>query len=372
MDTQKKKSYADISGIIVLAGGGTGGHLFPGISVAQELQNRCPKIEIEFYGTVSGLDSQIVERYGFKLKTIGLERRRSGLFGYFKLAINGLLSLRKCRRELKRHRPLAIIGLGGFAAATPVLAASWLGIPVFLLEQNAVPGRTNRYLSGRAERIYSQFEISEEYIKNKSKIEVLGNPVREELLRADVEIPVGWALEAGRRTVLVVGGSQGARNLNRICCEALPGVNGIQVLHIAGERDYEDVRRWYAERNFNATVLGFCDNMAAAYSSADVVISRAGATAISEICALGKASVLVPFPFAKDDHQSANARMLSEKDAAVTLDEKALTPGALAKELGDIIYDDDRLRSLSANAKIMGRPEASEKIVESILDCLQV
>ena len=158
MDSVDEKRFDKLSGTVVLAGGGTGGHLFPGISVAQEFQRRYPDIKIVFFGTATGLDAQVVKEYGYPLQVIGLKRRKTGLTGLIKLACNGLSSLQKCRSELKKLRPLAVIGLGGFAAATPALAAHWLGIPVFLLEQNAIPGRTNRYLSSRAKCIYSQYE----------------------------------------------------------------------------------------------------------------------------------------------------------------------------------------------------------------------
>lgn len=367
MDDASDKCCEKITGTIVLAGGGTGGHLFPGISVAQAFQKKCPKIRIEFYGTATGLDSKLVGDYGFPLKVIGIERRRPGLLGLCSLAINLLKSRRECIREMKKNRPLAVIGLGGFAASTPGLAAHKLGIPLFLMEQNAIPGRTNRYLSGYAKCIFTQFESSVKHFGNKCRVEVLGNPVREEVLREDVAIPAEWGLERNVPTVVVVGGSQGARNLNKIACEALSGLKGAQVLHIAGDRDEDDVRKWYSEWNYDARIIGFCRNMGAAYKAADILISRAGATAIAEITALGKPAILVPFPFAKDDHQTANARELETNGAAVLFAEKNLTAGKLLAEVDKMLNNEPLRKTMGGNARKMGSPDAAGSIVDAVI-----
>lgn len=356
---------------IAMAGGGTGGHLFPGISLAAAFNEINPEIEIIFLGTRTGLDAKIVPDYGYKLIYAGLERRKRGLGGLIKFGFGGLSAISTSMKTLKKYNVNALIVLGGFAAFTPALAAKLKGIPIFILEQNVLPGRVNRFMSRFAKEAYTQFEESNDKLCKAKNVITLGNPIRKFDLD-NLNIP-DWArnLDSSRPCLAILGGSQGALNLNKIMINSsqliLEKLNSVQIIHIAGDRDKDFVQREYSEKNLDVKVLGFVKEMDVVYKFADLFISRAGATTIAELTALGKPSILVPFPHAKDNHQFYNAKVVSEKGAAILFEEKELNEKILADKVINILDDEKKIEEMSKNSADLGKPDAAVNIANKIL-----
>jgi len=347
---------------IIIAGGGTGGHVFPAISIAQEISERNCIEEILFVGTQRGLENELLSKKGYSIKHIssrGFVGR--GLFktvGAFFYAFKGLFDSISIIRSF---RPDVVLGVGGYVSGPLVLAAVLLGIPTAICEQNTVPGVTNRILGRIVNKIFASFDSSVQYFPSK-KVLITGNPIRKEIL-----INTKSSHESKSFCILVFGGSQGAHSLNRSVPEALCRIDnkGISVIHQTGEKDYLYVKDLYIENEINAQVLTFIDDMAGAYDRADLVVGRAGAGTIAEITSLGKPSVLVPFPYAAHNHQLENAKILEDAGAAVLIEDKDATPQRLALTLTKLL-DKDKLQMMFANAKKLGKPEAAREIVDEI------
>jgi UDP-N-acetylglucosamine--N-acetylmuramyl-(pentapeptide) pyrophosphoryl-undecaprenol N-acetylglucosamine transferase len=348
---------------VVLAGGGTGGHLFPGLAVAEALEEAYPGVVVTFVGTARGLETRAVPRTGRALELVDVQPLKGrGPLG----ALAGLArvprALFAARRLLARLDPEVVVGLGGYAAGPVVLAASLGGRPTALLEQNALPGLTNRLLARRVTRAYLTFpESADRFPKGVAR--VVGNPVR----RAFTEDAGG---PADPPEVLVLGGSQGARTLNRVVPEALAllAAKGIRpkALCQTGAADEASVRARALELGLAVEVAAFVDDVAAAYRRAAVVVCRAGATTLAEICAVGRPSILVPYPFAADDHQTKNALALEAAGASVQLADRDLTPDRLADALADLLADPARRARMSEAAKARGRPDAAREIARDL------
>ena len=318
---------------MVIAGGGTGGHLFPGIAVAEEFLRRDPGNRILFIGTERGLEKRILGTLGFPLRTIPAE----GLKGRGALRAAGALAkipaglVASCR-ILREFDPAIVLGVGGYASGPAVLAARVRGTATAIAEQNAFPGLTNRILGRIADRIFLSFAASQRWFPA-DRTQLTGNPIRAAFLG-------GRSSERRsdpRFTVLIFGGSQGAHAINRFVGEALDGLghmkDRLRFIHQAGEKERESVATAYREKGFTAEVSPFIIDMAAAYRAADLLICRAGATSIAEITAGGKAAILIPFPFAVNDHQTKNAEILAQAGAAELIREKDLNGGLLAAAL---------------------------------------
>lgn len=364
---------------VILAGGGTGGHLFPGIAVHEELKRREPELETLFVGTARGLEAKVVPQLGARLECIDV----GPLKGRTKAQLmKNLLALPHAGLEaamiVRRFRPSLVVGVGGYAAGPMVAAAAALGIPTALLEQNAHVGLTNRLLARVVHRAYVSFEETAA-IFPKGVAHVVGNPVRRSFVAAGNMArmdPSGFEMRA--RRVLVIGGSQGARVLNELVPEALAralahggGRGGAaEVVHQTGHAMCEAVRARYAELGVRATVTPFIDDMARAYASAALVIGRAGATSLAEICAVGRPSILVPFPFAADDHQWHNARALESRGAAIALREQGLDAEALAAPIARLLENPEQRRRMAEAARALGRPDAAAAIVDDLCSWL--
>jgi UDP-N-acetylglucosamine--N-acetylmuramyl-(pentapeptide) pyrophosphoryl-undecaprenol N-acetylglucosamine transferase len=356
---------------VILAGGGTGGHLFPGIAVYEELKRREPELETLFVGTARGLETKVVPALNERLVCLDVGplkgRTRSQL-------VKNLLALPSAGYDaaklVRSFRPSLVIGVGGYAAGPMVAAAAALGVPTALLEQNASVGLTNRLLARVVDRAYVSFQETVASFPQ-GAAQWVGNPVRRNFVAAGNMArmdPAGFEMRA--RRVLVIGGSQGARSLNTLVPEALAAAarsssRPLEVVHQTGHAMCEAVRARYEELGLSATVTPFIDDMPRAYASAALVIGRAGATSIAEICAIGRPSILIPIPLA-DDHQWPNARALADAGAAVAMREAELTveslTGAVARLLGD---PQERLRMADA-ARALGRPDAAAAIVDDL------
>lgn len=358
-------------GRIIVAGGGTGGHLFPGIAVYEELKRREPDLQTLFVGTARGIETRVVPALGERLECIDVAplKGRSPQQLLKNLTILPQAGL-QAARILRSFKPDLVLGVGGYAAGPMVLTARAMGVRTALLEQNAHVGLTNRLLARFVERAYLSFEETKELFPA-AAARVVGNPVRRQFVKVGHMARMDSAgFEMRARKILVIGGSQGAKVLNEQVPQALALLDlqaaGIEVVHQAGHSMCDAVRARYEELGVRATVTPFIDDMAKAYASAAVVIGRAGATSLAEICAVGRPSVLVPFPFAADDHQWHNARALQSRGAAVAIRESDLTPESLADTLRGLISQPDARRKMADAARSMGRPDAAAAIVDDL------
>jgi UDP-N-acetylglucosamine--N-acetylmuramyl-(pentapeptide) pyrophosphoryl-undecaprenol N-acetylglucosamine transferase len=357
---------------LVVAGGGTGGHLFPGIAVAQAFQARNPANQVLFVNAGRPLEVEVLSRLGWPFRTIpieGIKQRR--IWHQAAAALKIPNAVRLSAGILKRYRPDLVLGVGGYSAG-PVVAAAWLmGLPTALHEQNELPGVTNRLVGRIADRIYLSFARSADRF-NPDKVVISGNPVRQEILMlAD---PLEETRMPGAFTVLVVGGSQGAHAINQAMVDALPrlvGLEGLRIIHQTGTTDVEWVGAAYAAAGIGATVAPFFDQMAEHYRQADLIVCRAGATTVAEITVVGRAAIFIPFPFAADDHQTRNAQALVEAGAAQMIAQSALTGAVLADKITIQARDRSGLARMSARARALGRPEAARTIVEDMCRMLE-
>ena len=351
---------------VVVAGGGTGGHLYPGIAVARELQAQRPGTTVTFAGTARGIEGRVVPREGFELDVIrsaGLKGKSLGtrLRGAALLPLSAL----DAWRLVSRRKPDLVIGVGGYSSGPVVATAALRGIPTLLLEQNAVPGLTNRLLAPLVRAAAVTYESTLPFFRGKGF--VAGNPVRAEFLRQPVDHRVDHAPAAALR-VLIFGGSQGARAINVASVEAAPKLAAstppLAVTHQTGEHDLEMVREGYRRAGLDARVEPFLYQMDREMNEADLVICRAGATTLAEITASGKPSILIPLPTATDDHQRSNAAVLQQADAAEVIDQRDLDGDRLAVRVMAMAADRARRLAMGQAARRLARPDAARAIVE--------
>lgn len=352
---------------MLIAGGGTGGHLFPGIAVAEEFLRRDRDHRVLFVGTERGLEKRVLPTMGYELATLDVEGVKGrGLARSLGALLKIPRSLVQSAAILRRFRPDVVLGVGGYASGPAVLAAALKGIPTAVAEQNAVPGATNQILGRFVDRVFVTFRESAGEFPAR-KVTVCGNPVRSAFLRK------GPAPERkdDRFGLLVFGGSQGARAINRAVEEALPLLGDLRarlrIVHQTGAADVERTAAAYRDQGFDAEVVPFILDMAGAYDQADLLVCRAGATSLAEITVSGKASLLIPFPFAVADHQTWNARVLAEAGAADMVAEKDLTGALLAERIRRFVADPGRLRAMEEKSRSLGNPRAAADIVDTML-----
>jgi len=354
---------------IMFAGGGTGGHLFPGIALAQEFKRRFPDVDIIFAGTRKGLEVRVIPPLGYRLVFIKI----GGLVGkglMHRLKVIALLprALVQALVLLVRYQPDLVVGLGGYASAPVLVAAVMAGIPLVIQEQNAFPGLANRCLAPFAAAVFTAFEAAGKKLRHR-KIINAGNPVR-----ADFPLGVKSSVgDAAAFAILVIGGSLGARSLNRTVPAALVRLKNagipVRVVHQTGSRERDQVLQVYQDSGIQAEVEEFFADMGEQYAAADLVICRAGALTLAELALVGRPAILVPYPHAAHNHQQFNARVLVEKGAAVMIDDRDLDVGKLAVVLTELYQDSDRLRRMARAAAGLGRPRAAVQIVD---DCLRI
>jgi len=345
---------------VLMAGGGTGGHLFPGLAVAREFQQRDRMTEIVFVGTEQGIESRVLQREGFALEIIpvkGLKGR--GMRGLTE-ALYGLpVSLLRSLRIIKRFRPDCIIGLGGYASGPVLIVGKLQGIRCAIMEQNLRPGFTNKILAWMADRVFTAYRESAAHFCHGHIVET-GNPVR---WRALPEIQ-----KRDKFTLLIFGGSAGAHRLNLCVIDAVRLIAdiapGLHVIHQTGQADFAPIREAYEALPIEAEVHPFIDRMDEAYAHADLVLCRAGATTVAELTAYGKAAILVPYPYAIYDHQRLNALALHERGAAEMILDQELNGRLLAERIRHYFSDRKQIEAMAAAARTMGRPEAAVRIVD--------
>ncbi len=360
---------------VIVAGGGTGGHLFPGMAVVEELRRRFRGIEIVWVGTERGIEARVLPPMGERLELLEVTPLKGqSVLGLVKSVGRLPVAMGKAAALVKKFAPDLVIGVGGYASGPVLAAATMLGIRTAILEQNAHVGLTNRMLARRVDRAYLSFPETA-VLFDPSRARVVGNPVRRAFVKAAQRAesdPIGF--EARSRTVLVLGGSQGARALNQIVPDALAraGVieSGLTIVHQSGKSMRDDVAATYRRLGVDADVVPFIDDMARAYANAALVVARAGATTLAELAAIGRPSILIPFPHAADDHQTKNAESLASDGAAICMSESALTPGGLADTVRSLIDDEDARRAMSLAARKRGKPEAAATIVDDLAELL--
>jgi UDP-N-acetylglucosamine--N-acetylmuramyl-(pentapeptide) pyrophosphoryl-undecaprenol N-acetylglucosamine transferase len=359
-----EKAHSDVR--LAIAGGGTGGHLFPGLATARELTRRRPEAEILFVTGERRMETRILERSGCRQRSIRVEPLKGRGWKGALAAVPGLpRSLAQSRRVLKEFAPRAVLGVGGYASGPVCLAARTLGISTAIHEQNSYPGLTNRLLCRVVDRVFISFEVSRSRFPA-GRLVLTGNPVREEILEIEPR-----TIDPGRPlSLLVMGGSQGARAVNTAVADALVllkdrGVE-VRVVHQTGDGDYERVLGLYTERGIRGVVTPFIEDMAGTYAEVDLVVGRAGAGTVAELAVLGKPSILIPFPHAANDHQVTNARVLADGGGAVLLLQADLDGPILADLLERYSRDRTPLRRMSERALEKARPEAARAIVDGL------
>jgi UDP-N-acetylglucosamine--N-acetylmuramyl-(pentapeptide) pyrophosphoryl-undecaprenol N-acetylglucosamine transferase len=356
---------------VVVAGGGTGGHLFPGIAVVEELRRRNPQVKVRFVGTSRGIEQRVLPKLGEELSVIEVRPLlgRSALELVRNLSLLPL-SFGQATQLLRAEKPDLVLGLGGYAAGPVLLTAAALRMPTALLEQNAHVGLTNRLLARTVGRAYLTYPGTAARF-GAERARVFGNPVRRSFVEAAqlaLHDPAG--VEARARRILVLGGSQGARGVNEAVpvALALADVSGqsVSVLHQTGEAMVDEVRKRYRGLGVSAEVVPFIDDMARAYASASLVIARAGATTLAELCAIGKPSILIPYPHAAEDHQAMNALAMERAGAAIAIREDELSAEVLAARVRELLRGNIQRRNMAEAARRLGRPEAAAAIVDDL------
>jgi len=353
----------------IISGGGTGGHIFPAIAIADELKRRLPDAEILFVGAKDRMEMQKVPQAGYPIEGLwisGLQRKLSWQNLLFPLKF--ISSLLKSRSIIKRFKPDAVIGTGGFASGAVVKVAGQMGIPTFIQEQNSYAGITNKMLAKNAHKICVAYDAMEQFFP-KEKIVKTGNPIRDGLLNIGEYRSEGLSyfhLDSERKTLLVLGGSLGARRINQLIEQQLPLFEqlGVQVLWQCGKLYYEEYKKYNSEQ---VRVLAFIDRMELAYAAADVIISRAGASSVSELCVVGKPVIFIPSPNVAEDHQTKNGRAIADKQAAILLRESELNE-QFANTFSKLIADEAQQEALSAHIKALAQPNATKDIVNLILN----
>jgi UDP-N-acetylglucosamine--N-acetylmuramyl-(pentapeptide) pyrophosphoryl-undecaprenol N-acetylglucosamine transferase len=354
---------------VIIAGGGTGGHIFPGLAVAEEFKSRDSSIEVIFVGTEHGIEARVVPKEGYQIKFL----RAEGLVGVstvkkVKATVKTFLSFIDSYNIIKMLKPDVVIGVGGYASGATMLTAFVMSIPTMILEQNSIPGLTNKILGRFVRTACVTYQESISFFP-KQKTFLTGNPVRMQILKGDIESAYRlFSLERGLFTVLVFGGSSGAKSINMAVVNALNNIydlkEKIQFLHQTGVTDYEKIRDTYRKLGFKGTITPFIYQMGEAYAVADIVISRAGATTLAELTALGKAAILIPYPYAAGRHQELNARKLLEMGAAkMTLDSE-LKGESLAQDIRELYMNETMRAEMQRNSLAIGRPEACARVVD--------
>ena len=361
---------------VIIAGGGSGGHLFPGLALARELTEK-DGVNVLFVGAEKGIESRIVPKSGFQIKFLPAE----GVMGKsapakIKAVYKMAVSFFKARGLMASFRPDVVIGTGGYASFSPVLAAWSCQIPSLIMEQNVAPGAANKLLARVAGAVAVTYQESMPYFP-RAKSFLTGNPVRKEILdakRSNASFET-FGLAPDLFTVFVFGGSSGARAINSALIGALEHLldlkQDIQFLHQSGESDYQGVREAYRRTGFRAMVAPFVFQMPEAYAASDLVISRAGATTLAELTALGKPAILIPYPYA-GEHQDANARKLEGVGAAMLIRERELSAEALAANIRLLMEDENIRNGMSSQSRVIGKPDAARSVADIALSLVRM
>ena len=357
----------------IVSGGGTGGHIYPAIAIANELKLRFPDAEILFVGAQDKMEMQKVPQAGYKIEGLwiaGLQRKLTLQNALFPLKL--ISSLWKSRKIIQSFKPNVVIGTGGFASGPLLKMANSLNIPTVIQEQNSYPGITNKLLSSKANAICVAYENLEPFFP-KEKIVFTGNPVRQDLLNVEnkrEEAILHFKLDPTKKTLLILGGSLGARRINQLIAKELDYLHslGIQVFWQCGKFYYEEYKKY--EHEFKTSVVPFIDRMDLVYAASDFIISRAGASSVSELCLVGKPTIFIPSPNVAEDHQTKNAQAVVAKAGAITLKENELDE-KFETVFSNVISDETLQKELSQNIKKLAKPNATKDIVDEIVKLIK-
>lgn len=361
---------------ILIAGGGTGGHIYPAVAVIESLRALSNSVDVVFVGTGRGLESGIVPSMGYKMYRImarPLPRRKGP--GFLIPALMAAVGIIQSFFVLLRERPDAVIGTGGYASGPCVLAASLAGTPTLYIEPNRVPGRTTKLLSRFVDEVALGFQECVRFFRKGTNLRVTGVPVRPDLIgigKADGIARFG--LDSRRKTIFVFGGSRGASSINKAVVDAvcvLGQRDDMQFIVQTGASDYDYVSKLLDGASIPCKVYPYIDDIGHAYAASDLVISRAGAVTIAELTALGLPAVLIPYPYATGRHQDSNALALADKEAALVIDDKDLSGERLAGTIDGIVSDPERMARMSANSRAMGAPDASSQIAMRLVELMR-
>lgn len=352
----------------IISGGGTGGHIYPAVAIANELKSRFPEAEFLFVGAKDKMEMQKVPQAGYAIKGLwisGIQRKLTLDNAMFPFKL--VSSMWNSFRIIKSFKPDVVIGTGGFASGAVLKVASMLGIPTVIQEQNSYPGITNKLLAKKANKICVAYENLERFFP-KDKMILTGNPVRQDLINeaSKSEAIAYFKLDANKKTLLVLGGSLGARRINQLIEKELDFLlsQNIQIIWQCGKLYLNDYTK-YNEKE-NVQVVAFIDRMDLVYAAADVVISRSGASSVSELCIVGKPTIFIPSPNVAEDHQTKNAKAISDKNGAILIKESELD-AQFEKVFSDLISNESKQAELSQNIKKLALPNATKDIVEEIM-----
>jgi len=364
---------------LVIATGGTGGHIYPAIALADYLKEKDSEVDILFVGT-KRMESGLIPNAGYKFKSIyikGFDRDVS-LGAFLKNLVNlaGLLtgiSLIQSYKILKEFRPQVILGAGGYPCGPVILTGYMMGIPGAIMEQNVIPGFTNKILARFVEGAALGFETSDGAFRKIKHREVTGTPVRKEIIKAKREEGIRFFdIDPAKKTLLVFGGSLGSRNINLRFVEALKNLernfpdtpDKLQVIHSTGKRDYSHILKEMEGLRTDYRVYEYIDRMHYAYSTADLVIQRAGGVSLAEVCCRGLPSIVIPWKGSANNHQMKNAEYLLKKEAAVMISDEELNSEILAEKIAEFLFDEEKLKTLAENSRGLGKPDASSRVAE--------
>lgn len=372
---------------VLLTGGGTGGHIYPALAIARRMKSLNEDVEILYVGTTRGLESKYVPEAGFKFAAIEMEGFKRD-FNWESLKYNFrsiylfLSSVRKSKKIIKDFKPDVVLGTGGYVSAPVCFAASLMNIPTIIHEQNSVLGLTNKFLVHFVDKICICFDdIYDQLSKHAEKIEYTGNPRAQEVVswKNDTEQtnPLLEKLDPNKKTVLIVGGSRGARRINESFIEAGHLFNEVdyQVIFVTGEVHYDEVvnqlKRVEARQKENVKIVPYISDMIQVLNQVDLMVSRSGATTIAEITALGIPSVLIPSPYVTANHQMKNASSLVKNGAAELIEEENLTGYQLFHQVDRLMKDNELLKIMSVSAKELGRPDAADRVIQVMMDSIK-
>ncbi len=356
----------------ILSGGGTGGHIYPAVAIANELKSRYPEAEFLFVGAEDKMEMQKVPQAGYAIKGLwiaGLQRKLTLQNAMFPLKL--ISSLWKSRKIIKEFKPDVVIGTGGFASGPLLQMANMLGVPTLIQEQNSFPGITNKLLSKKANKICVAYENLERFFP-KEKMILTGNPVRQDLIAIEdkrAEAVAHFKLDANKKTLLVLGGSLGARRMNQLIEKELKKIQdqNVQIIWQCGKLYFEDYKKYDSE---NVQVLSFIERMDLVYAAADIIISRAGASSVSELCIVGKPVIFIPSPNVAEDHQTKNAKAIVDKKGAILLRETQLD-AEFSLVFEALLKDSEKQKQLSENIKELALPGATKQIADEVVKLIR-
>ena len=363
---------------VIISGGGTGGHIYPGISIAYEIKDRDIKNDILFVGTERGMESKLVPREGFKIvkiKARGIQRKIC--FENLTALVIFLVSLFQSYKIIKKYKPDIVIGTGGYVSGSVVLMAAILGIPTLVHEQNVIPGITNKFLSRITRATFLSFNQSKEYFSDKVKLIFTGNPIRFKNIKPGTDREYKkFNLDSSKKTILVLGGSKGAAAINRAVLGGIDLIkedikNNWQILLISGQGDYNSMMEMVGEGHKIFSVEPYLHDIEKAYSLADLVICRAGATTLAEIGAYGLPAILIPYPYATHDHQGINAKIFEKEGAAILILEKDLSAEKLSQVLLNLLKNKNKLEMMAKKSRELSVVNSAKKIVDYISDYIK-